>query len=228
MSGHNAAAGWYPTGDGRNGYWDGAQWTEFTERNPADDGGDRQAQRGVVGRLADIPVAFPDDAVWTAVGRPITGLGAGRYWMDSRHLYFERGMLSTNSQQVPLHLVMDVDVKQTMVQKARGVFSVYVHVNRTSYVERVLMEDVPDGRAAQRVINEAAHAERVRLQQAQNTMRYQGGSPVAWSGMKAEPAVGQTERDPIAQLKELGTLRDAGIVTEEEFAAKKAEILARM
>lgn len=34
--------------------------------------------------------------------------------------------------------------------------------------------------------------------------------------------------DPIAQLKELGALRDAGILTEEEFAAKKTDILSRM
>ncbi len=34
--------------------------------------------------------------------------------------------------------------------------------------------------------------------------------------------------DPIDQLRRLGELRDAGIVTDEEFAAKKAEILARL
>jgi hypothetical protein len=31
--------------------------------------------------------------------------------------------------------------------------------------------------------------------------------------------------DPIAQLKELGELRDQGILTEEEFAAQKAKLL---
>jgi hypothetical protein len=33
--------------------------------------------------------------------------------------------------------------------------------------------------------------------------------------------------DPMAQLKQLAELRDAGIVTEDEFAAKKASILAQ-
>lgn len=32
--------------------------------------------------------------------------------------------------------------------------------------------------------------------------------------------------DPIAQLKELGSLRDQGILTEEEFAAQKAKLLS--
>ena len=31
--------------------------------------------------------------------------------------------------------------------------------------------------------------------------------------------------DPIAQLKELGQLRDSGVLTEEEFAAQKARVL---
>jgi Short C-terminal domain len=33
--------------------------------------------------------------------------------------------------------------------------------------------------------------------------------------------------DPIAQLKQLGELRDAGVLTQEEFAEQKARILAR-
>lgn len=34
--------------------------------------------------------------------------------------------------------------------------------------------------------------------------------------------------DPMEELQKLGQLRDNGILTEEEFAAKKAEILQRM
>ena len=44
----------------------------------------------------------------------------------------------------------------------------------------------------------------------------------------AEPAPAQAAApaaDPIAQLKELASLKDQGILTEEEFAAQKAKIL---
>ena len=34
--------------------------------------------------------------------------------------------------------------------------------------------------------------------------------------------------DAMEQLKKLGELRDAGVVTSEEFEAKKAELLRRM
>jgi len=34
--------------------------------------------------------------------------------------------------------------------------------------------------------------------------------------------------DPMAQIKQLGELRDAGLLTDEEFTSKKAEILSRI
>jgi uncharacterized membrane protein YdbT with pleckstrin-like domain len=46
-------------------------------------------------------------------------------------LYFETGTLRTDAQQVPIRVVMDVDVKQSMVQKSRGVGDVIVHIERT-------------------------------------------------------------------------------------------------
>jgi Short C-terminal domain len=45
------------------------------------------------------------------------------------------------------------------------------------------------------------------------------------TGQQAAPVLNV---DPMAQLKQLGELRDAGVVTPEEFEAKKAEILSRV
>ncbi len=44
----------------------------------------------------------------------------------------------------------------------------------------------------------------------------------------APEAAAPAAADPLEQLKKLGELRDAGILSEEEFAAKKADILGRM
>lgn len=41
----------------------------------------------------------------------------------------------------------------------------------------------------------------------------------------APAAAAPTEADPIEKLRELGELRDKGILTDEEFAAQKAKIL---
>jgi hypothetical protein len=45
-------------------------------------------------------------------------------------------------------------------------------------------------------------------------------APAAAAPAAAAPAV-----DPVEQLKELGELRDKGVLTDEEFAAQKATIL---
>ena len=41
-------------------------------------------------------------------------------------------------------------------------------------------------------------------------------------------ALPEQNADPIARLRELGELRDAGVVTHDEFEAKKAELLAKV
>jgi hypothetical protein len=41
-----------------------------------------------------------------------------------------------------------------------------------------------------------------------------------------EPQPAQEAPDKLAQLKELGELRDSGVLTQEEFAIQKARILA--
>lgn len=38
----------------------------------------------------------------------------------------------------------------------------------------------------------------------------------------------QTPPDVVGQLQQLGQLRDAGVLTQEEFDAKKAELLGRL
>ncbi|MDR6194966.1 SHOCT domain-containing protein [Siphonobacter sp. SORGH_AS_0500] len=51
------------------------------------------------------------------------------------------------------------------------------------------------------------------------------------SGAAATPAssgAAQSKEDIMGLLKQLGELKTAGILTEEEFSAKKAELLAKL
>jgi Short C-terminal domain len=50
-------------------------------------------------------------------------------------------------------------------------------------------------------------------------------APAPAAPAPAAPAA-DSAQDRIAQLKELAGLRDAGVLTEEEFASEKAKILA--
>ncbi|WP_425489860.1 SHOCT domain-containing protein [Nocardioides ungokensis] len=211
-------AGWYPNMGGHR-YWDGTQWTD--QFRP----GTEQQQ------------ATPDkdpDAIWQAVGKPVTGIGAGKYKLTAQYLFFEKGTLRTDSQQVPTSAVLDVDVRQSMTQKARGVGNVIVHIQRPTRVEIVTMEDIPNFREGQKAINETAHAARIAIQRNQNTMRYEGihpmqqGAGTPSSSPAAQTGPAPAVPDPIEQLQKLGQLRDAGILTEDEFLAKKTDILGRM
>lgn len=53
-------------------------------------------------------------------------------------------------------------------------------------------------------------------------------APVVVQAAPAVPAPAAAAPDLTAQLQQLAALRDAGVLTEEEFAAKKADILARI
>lgn len=56
--------------------------------------------------------------------------------------------------------------------------------------------------------------------------RWQQEEPQAFAEPQgAGPAA---ESDPVVKLKELGALRDQGILTEEEFQAQKARVLSSM
>ena len=50
---------------------------------------------------------------------------------------------------------------------------------------------------------------------------------IAHRGRPSEPSA-PAAPDHLAQLKQLGELRDAGVLSEEEFAGKKAQILQRL
>jgi Short C-terminal domain len=58
-------------------------------------------------------------------------------------------------------------------------------------------------------------------------MRYEGVHPALPAHTPAG-VKGEAPADPIAQLKELAALRDAGVLTEDEFVAKKSDILKRV
>lgn len=89
------------------------------------------------------------------------------------------------------------------------------------------MVDIPNGREAQRIINDTAHGARLAIQQNANTQTFRHQAQASGPGHQPAPEP-QTAPDYVGQLSKLGELCDAGVLTEEEFAAKKAEILSRM
>ncbi|WAC68916.1 PH domain-containing protein [Microbacterium sp. SL75] len=118
---------------------------------------------------------------------------------DRRLLFLNHGLLSQRSEDFPLEKVSSVQFKAGMVL---GEVTIYTS-NQQATIKNV---GKPQGKAF-------VDASRARL----------GKSP---SPASSESAADSS--DPVAQLTKLAALRDASLITPDEYNAKKAEILERM
>lgn len=125
-----------------------------------------------------------ETTVWEGSSRNMTSAASGgrlsscRYRLTNKALYFDEGLLSTNSQQVPLWAVRDVDVRQGMVQKARGVGTLLVRVEHSDYTGRNIVEikDVEGPLTVRDHLNKHAIKERHEYDQRARTQWYGRGN----------------------------------------------------
>lgn len=160
--------------------------------------------------------------IWSAVGKPISRMGAGRYSLTADYLVIEKGMLSTDRQQIRAHEIFDVDGRQTMAQKARGIGTVTLHAKRSNgELESIELVDIPDFRQAVEIINSTAEEARIQLQRRANaqTLRHEGQHQSAINTSSSP------KDDLNDELMKLAELKSAGVLTEEEFAAAKRKLL---
>jgi hypothetical protein len=285
MGEQRAAPGWYPVEGNKLRYWDGQAWTEHfhdsaapkQEISPGTAGTSSPASRlrsattAAAGHLTSNEQDLPDGTLWSAIGKNLGKVTTGRYRLDPSYLYYSKGALRTEWQQVWVASIVDVDVRQSVTQKPRGLYTVIVSQQNGIVFT---MDDIPDGPAAQRIITKAGVDARLALEQRSiridaqrhdvtNTVRQEvrvesstghtiqpqtvagtvipspGDQPTPFVASGPEPAelpaggtgspTGASDApDYITQLRELGKLRDAGILTDEEFTAKKTEILSRI
>lgn len=165
-----------------------------------------------------------DDVIWSAAGKPLTGYGGGKYRLTHEYLYFETGGLRTNAQQIPVRDVFDVDLEQTMTQKARGVATLNVHVVRPGGArETATIVDVANFREGVEAINRTSAAARSRFTQEQRTQRvsHVGGAPAA-------PPVNAAREDVISQLRQLGSMHHRGTLDDATFIKELHELLPRL
>lgn len=169
-----------------------------------------------------------EDLVSTAVG----GRGAARYRLTPWYLYWETGYLTTNGQQVPLFMVFDVDIRQSITQKARGVGDVVIQAGQYSCTITSIRAPQQFRDVLMRTVHQAVAHHRSQTNTSTHLIaNLPPPQPIAPPAptRPIESAPTRTSSDEIfAQLRQLGELRDAGIVTPEEFEAKKAELLARL
>ncbi len=120
---------------------------------------------------------------------------------DRRLLFVQDGVMSKTSEDFPLDKVSSVQWSSGMMT---GSIIIFASGNK-SEIKNVNKDD------GKEMVDKMRH----RISASRESSAASSTAPV--------PAA-----DPIEQLKRLGELRDAGVVTAEEFETKKAELLSRL
>lgn len=207
-------AGWSrdPTGRYQVRYHDGERWTDHvaTDGVQATD-----AFAGTTGRHA--PATDPEP-IWAghrqALSASATGgaMAKARYRLTHEHLVFEAGLLSTNEERVPLWTLGDIDVEQSMNQRARNIGDVSIRVLENHHTARsqLKLEAVADPQHVRDLVDQYARAARARHLGSQHTTTVEHvGSP----GVPVATPAGAP--DPMVMLAELHRLQ---IITAEELS----------
>jgi Bacterial PH domain/Protein of unknown function (DUF2510) len=177
------------------------------------------------------------------------GVSKARYRITKDRVWIESGLLGTRTESVPLWAIKDMDVRQAVWQRGNDVGDVVLNLEDPSYganqdmfnmsgnVEgttsgQVVLDNIEGPYAVldllSPLISEARTKKTIERQSTYVHNMTPGvpfGTPMSPPPAPAAPPAAPPPVDMVEQLKKLGELRDARILTDEEFAAQKAKIL---
>lgn len=169
------------------------------------------------------------DLLWEGESKDLTSAATGgkvvknRYRITNEYIYEDSGILGSREEQIPLWAVRDIDVKQSIIQKARNVGDVKVRVEPNEFTgkKEIVLESIETPRDVRDLLNNHSKlARELRLKQ-QQSVNYTGGAPV----MNVPTPQAQQAEDPIEKLTKLGALLQSGLITQAEFDAQKSKLL---
>jgi hypothetical protein len=178
------------------------------------------------------------------------GVSKARYRITKDRVWIESGLLGTRTESVPLWAIKDMDVRIAVWQQGKDVGDVVLNLEDPSYganqdmfnmsgniegttTGQVVLDNIEGPYAVLDIlsplISEARSKKTIERQSTYVHNMTPGmpyGAPYGAPPPQAAPAAAPPPQlDMVEQLKKLGELRDAGILTEEEFAAQKAKLL---
>lgn len=195
---------------------------------------------------------YADDpnTVWMGSSHHATGLSTAFYRITKDRIWIESGILGSKSESVPLWAVKDMDVRQAMWQRSKDIGDVVLILEDASYgtgeaamfdfrgigarasgasgTGTVVLDNIESPHKVRDLlsplISEARHA-KVMERQSQ-FIHYATPPPAAAApAAPAAPAAAPSAASVADELKKLAELRDAGVLSDDEFAAQKAKLL---
>ena len=183
-------------------------------------------------------IANDPNTVWTgekkSAGTSAIGVSTVRYRITRDKIYVESGLMSSVSEQVPLWAVLDVDVRQNLMQRPKNIGDVAVMIDTAQYPghagSELLLDNVEDPFTVRDLLNQHVAEARAKKQMLTQTQYLQHSGPAFAPGAPAPAAAqpGASSAAPVDvadQLRKLAELRDQGILTEEEFSLQKQKLL---
>ena len=175
------------------------------------------------------------NTVWVgekkSAGTSAIGVSTTRYRITRDKVYVESGLMSSVSEQVPLWAVLDVDVRQNLMQKGKNIGDVALMIDTAQYPghagTELLLDNVEDPFGVRELLNPLVSEARAKKQMLTQTQYLQHSGP-AFGAPAAAPAAtpgGGAPIDVADQLRKLAELRDQGILSEEEFTLQKQKLL---
>lgn len=198
---------------------------------------EQQAQRTAA-------AAADPNTIWVgekkSLGTSAVGVSSTRYRITKDKIYVESGLVSSVSEQVPLWAVLDVDVRQNVMQRGKNIGDVAVMIDTAQYPghsgSELLLDNVEDPYGVRDLLNSQVSEARAKKQMLTQTQYLQHSGPAFGAppapaygappaAAPAAPASGGSPVDMADQLRKLAQLRDEGILSDEEFAVQKQRLL---
>jgi hypothetical protein len=160
------------------------------------------------------------------------GVSKARYRITKDRVWIESGLLGTRTESVPLWSIKDMDVQQAVWQRGNDIGDVVLDLEDPTYgtnTDELNLSGNVEGTTSGQVVLDNIEGPFAVLDilspliseaRSKKTIERQSQYLHVNPGMAAEPQL-----DLADQLRKLADLRDAGILTEDEFAAQKAKLL---
>jgi hypothetical protein len=177
------------------------------------------------------------------------GVSKARYRITKDRVWIESGLLGTRTESVPLWAIKDMDVRQAVWQRGNDVGDVVLTLEDLAYgasqdmfnmsgnIEgttsgQVVLDNIEGPYAVLDILSpliSEARSKKTIERQSQYLHVNPGMAGAAFGAPAPAPAAPPPSAEPqldlADQLRKLADLRDAGILTDEEFTAQKAKLL---
>ena len=171
-----------------------------------------------------------------------TGMARATYRITKDRVWIDSGLLGTKSESVPLWAVHDIDIRQNLLQRGKDIGDVVLRLEDPAFsVDQsntfdlggqgelgmtsgeVVLDDIEAPYQVHELLMPLVSEARSKKAMERQS-QYLHVNPLTAAAGAAPPPPPQV--DVADQLRKLAGLRDEGILSEEEFAAQKAHLLA--